>query len=414
MTGALPASLLRERPFVQFWVARISTTIAVNMQAVAVGWQMYELTGQPRDLGLVGLVQFVPSFLLVLVAGHFADRHDRRRIISTAQAIAGLVSLPLAIGTATGVLTREWILATVFVIGVARAFEQPTVAALLPVLVPPALLPRAVASSSAAGQMGMIAGPAIGGLIYAVSPILVYSLCSALFLVASVLMFLIRVRAQPAKREPVTLERLFAGIAFIRQNPIVLGAIMLDLFAVLVGGAVALLPVFARDILQTGPWGLGVLQAAPGVGALVVSVLMTRFPPRQRVGPVIFAAVAGFGTATLAFALSTSFVVSVTALVVVGATDMVSVVARQTLIQLHTPDAMRGRVSAVTSMFVTASNQLGQFRAGSMAQWIGAVPTVIIGGFGTLVVVLACWRMFPALARVDRFEPAEPGAAKTV
>ena len=188
---------------------------------------------------------------------------------------------------------------------------------------------------------------------------------------------------------------------------------MLDLFAVLLGGATALLPIFARDILATGPWGLGVLQAAPGAGALVVSVVLTRFPPRQRVGPVIFAAVTGFGFATLAFALSNSFVVSVMALVVLGGTDMVSVVARQTLIQLHTPDAMRGRVNAVSSMFVVASNQLGQFRAGAMANWIGAIPTVLIGGVGTLIVVLACWRMFPALARVDRFEPAEPGVTKT-
>jgi len=318
----------------------------------------------------------------------------------------------LTVGTASGEMTREWILGTVFVVGVARAFEQPTVAALLPALVPSRLLPRAVAASSAAGQMGMIVGPAIGGLLYAVSPILVYGLCCSLFIVASILMFLLRTRPHEAKRAPVTLEHIFAGIRFIRANPIVLGAMVLDLFAVLLGGAVALLPIFARDILHSGPWGLGVLRAAPAIGAVLVSMLLTQFPPRQRVGGVIFAAVTGFGFATLAFASSTLFILSTVALVVLGGTDMVSVVARQTLIQLHTPDAMRGRVNAVSSMFVVASNQLGDFRAGVMASWLGAVPAVLIGGIGTLLVVAGCWRMFPALARVDQFEPVEPGAAK--
>ncbi len=404
MTDPLPASLLRERPFVQFWIARFSTTIALHMQAVAVGWQMYDLTGNPLDLGLVGLVQFVPSLLLVLLAGHVADRHDRRRIISMAQMIAGLASALLTVGTAGGFLSREWILGTVFVVGVARTFEAPTTFAFLPALVPAALLPRAVAASSAVGQTGMIVGPAIGGLIYVVSPILVYALCCALFLAASILVFRVRVAPQTVMREPIDLARLFAGIAFIRGNPIVLGAIMLDLFAVLLGGATALLPIFARDILATGPWGLGVLRAAPGVGALIVSVLLAHVSFKRRVGHAIFAAVAGFGVAILVFALSTSFVLSTAALVVLGATDMISVVARQTLIQLHTPDAMRGRVSAVNSMFVVASNQLGDFRAGLMAAWLGAVPAVLIGGIGTLVVVLACLKMFPGLVRIDRFD----------
>jgi MFS family permease len=404
MTDPLPASLLRERPFVQFWIARFSTTIALHMQAVAVGWQMYDLTGNPLDLGLVGLVQFVPSLLLVLLAGHVADRHDRRRIISMAQMIAGLASALLTVGTAGGFLSREWILGTVFVVGVARAFEAPTTFAFLPALVPAALLPRAVAASSAVGQTGMIVGPAIGGLVYVVSPILVYALCCALFLAASILVFRVRVAPQTVMREPFDLARLFAGIAFIRRNPIVLGAIMLDLFAVLLGGATALLPIFARDILATGPWGLGVLRAAPGIGALIVSVLLAHVSLRRRVGHAIFAAVAGFGVAILVFALSTSFVLSTAALVALGATDMISVVARQTLIQLHTPDAMRGRVSAVNSMFVVASNQLGDFRAGLMAAWVGAVPAVLIGGIGTLVVVLACLKMFPGLVRIDRFD----------
>jgi MFS family permease len=402
MNEPLPASLLRERPFVQFWIARFFTTIAFHIQAVAVGWQMYELTNNPLDLGLVGLVQFVPAFVLVLVAGHFADRHDRRRIIAIAQVVAGIASAILTVGTATGFLTREWILATVFVVGIARAFEAPTLAAIVPALVPLPLLPRAVAGSSAVGQIGMIVGPAIGGL-----------LC-AMYLIGSILIALLRISPQPSAREPITLERLFAGIGFIRRNQLVLGAIMLDLFAVLLGGAVALLPIFARDVLATGPWGLGVLRAAPGVGALIVSVLLTQFSLRRRVGHMVFAAVAAFGIATIVFALSTSFILSTAALVVLGATDMISVVARQTLIQLHTPDAMRGRVSAVNLMFVVASNQLGDFRAGLVAAWLGAVPAVLIGGIGALAVVLACWRIFPALVRIDRFEHREAGVTKVM
>jgi MFS family permease len=406
-----PPSVLRERPFVQFWIARFSTTIALHMQAAAVGWQMYELTSDPLDLGLVGLVQFVPAFLLVLVAGHFADRHDRRRIIAAAQAVAGLASLLLTVGAASGFASRESLLAAVFVVGVARAFEAPTLSAFLPALVPPPLLARAVAGSSAAGQTGMIAGPAIGGLLYWLSPTLVYALCCALFLAASVTIFLLKVKPHQAAREPVTMERLFAGIGFIRHNPIVLGAIMLDLFAVLMGAAMALLPMFARDVLHTGPSGFGILRAAPGVGALVVSILLTQLSFNRRVGHVIFAGVAAFGLATIVFALSTSLILSTVALVVVGAADMISVVARQTLIQLYTPDAMRGRVSAVNSMFVVASNQLGDFRAGVAATLFGAVPAAVIGGVATLVVVVACWRLFPELTRVERLEVRDVVAA---
>jgi MFS family permease len=412
MSEPAPASLLRQRPFVQFWVARFCTTLAFQMQAVAVGWQMYDLTGNPLDLGLVGLVQFVPAFLLVLVAGHLADRHDRRRLAAMAMAVAGVASALLTAGTGAAFLTRTSILAIVFVVGIGRTFESPTVTALLPALVPAPLLSRAVAAASAVTQTGMIVGPAIGGVLYAVSPVLVYALCCALFLVGSLLVVLLPVGGQRVTREPVTLERLFAGIGFIGRNPIVLGAIMLDLFAVLLGGATALLPIFARDILGVGPWGLGLLRAAPGLGALIVSVLLTHISLKQRVGRMIFAAVAAFGAATLVFAFSTSLVLSTVALVVLGGADMISVVARMTLIQLHTPDAMRGRVSAVNSLFVVASNQLGDFRAGLVAAWLGAVPTVLIGGIGTLVVVLACWRLFPDLVRIERFE--SPPAAKTV
>jgi MFS family permease len=412
MSEPAPASLLRQGPFVLFWVARFCTTLAFHMQAVAVGWQMYDLTGNPLDLGLVGLVQFVPAFLLVLVAGHLADRHDRRRLAALAMAVAGLASALLTAGTAGAFLNRTWILAIVFLVGVGRAFESPTVTALLPALVPAPLLSRAVAAASAVTQTGMIVGPAIGGVAYAVSPVLVYGLCCALFIVGSILMILLPVGGQRVAREPVTLEHLFAGIGFIRRNPVVLGAIVLDLFAVLLGGATALLPIFARDILDVGPWGLGLLRAGPGLGALIVSVLLTHISLKQRVGRMIFAAVAGFGAATLVFALSTSLILSTAALVVLGGADMISVVSRMTLIQLHTPDAMRGRVSAVNSLFVGASNQLGDFRAGLVAAWLGAVPAVLIGGIGTLSVVLVCWRLFPDLVRIERFD--SPHAAKVV
>jgi MFS family permease len=412
-----PPSVLREPLFVRFWIARLSTTIALTMQAAAVGWQMYDLTRDPFDLGLVGLVQFVPSFLLVLVAGHFADRHDRRRIIAAAQGVAGFASALLTVGAVGGFLSREWLLAAVFVVGVARAFEAPTLSAFLPALVPPNLLARAVAASSTAGQTGMIAGPAIGGLLYLISPILVYALCCMLFLAASVTIFSLRVKPHETTRQPVTLERLFAGIAFIRHHPIVLGAIMLDLFAVLIGSVLALLPIFARDVLATGPGGFGLLRAAPAAGALIVSALLVHVSFNRRVGHLIFAGVAVFGLATIVFSLSTSLIVSALALVVVGGADMISVVARQTLIQLHTPDEMRGRVSAVNSMFVVGSNQLGDFRAGTVARlfdeigrlagataFVGAVPAALIGGIGTLLVVAACWRIFPELTRVDRLD----------
>jgi MFS family permease len=356
----------------------------------------------------------VPSFLLVLVAGHVADRHDRRRIVAAAMMVAGLASALLTFGTASELLTRTGILGVIFIVGIGRAFEQPTNLALLPALVPAALLPRAVAASSAVGQAGMILGPAVGGILYAISPVAVYGLCCGLFLIGSGLVLALRVRAQTARREPATLERLFAGVAFIRRNPIVLGAITLDLFAVLLGAVTALLPMFARDILTVGPWGLGLLRAAPGMGALVVSLLLTHLSLKQRVGRVIFVSVAAYGAATLIFALSHSLVLSTAALVLLGGADMIGVVARQTLVQLHTPDATRGRVNAVNSLFVIASNQLGDFRAGLVASWLGAVPAVVIGACGTLAVVLACWRIFPALARVDRFDSDAPDAAKTM
>jgi MFS family permease len=399
------ASLRRHRPFALYWVARVSSTVALQMQAVAVSWQMYDLPRNPLDLGLVGLTQFVPAALFVLVAGHVADRYDRRTIVRTCQLICGLATATLAIGTAYDAMSREALLAVVFVIGSCRAFEQTTLTTLLPGIVSMSLLPRATAAGASATQLAVILGPAIGGLIYAVNPVVVYSLCCGLYILASGLIGMVTAVRTARSREPVSLAVLFAGFAYIRRSPIILGAISLDLFAVILGGVFALLPVFARDVFDTGPWGLGLMRAAPGAGALIAAIVLTHWQPRQHVGRIIFASVAIYGIAIVVFALSQSFVLSMLALATLGMSDMVSVVIRMTLIQLYTPDDARGRISAVNSLFVIASNQLGEFRAGLMAAWLGAVPAVLIGGIGALLVVLAGRRVFAELYRVDTLEP---------
>ncbi len=397
------SSLLAHRPFVLFWLARVAGTLAIQMQTVAIGWQVYELTGSALDLGFVGLAQFIPAFILILPAGHFADRHDRRNIVRVCQSIQSVAMALLALGTATGFLTRDLILSLVVLIGAARAFEAPTAQALLPNLVPPAILQRAIAGSTSANQAAMIAGPALGGILYAINPTAVYALCGALFVFAATLISLIRIEQAPPKREPVTFQTITAGIAFIGRNPIVLGAISLDLFAVLFGGATALLPVYAHDIFQTGPWGLGLLRAAPAFGALSTALLLARRPLTRRVGRSMLMAVALYGLATAVFGISTSLPLSILALFCAGMADMVSVVVRHTLVQLETPDAMRGRVSAVNFLFIGTSNQLGEFRAGVNAYWFGAVASVVMGGLGTLIVVALWAKLFPPLLQVDRF-----------
>jgi MFS family permease len=379
----------------------VATSLAFQMQAVAVGWQGYALTGSAFYLGLIGLAQFLPMFLLSLVVGQVVDRFDRRRVASACQLIEALAAATLAAGSASGWLGRESLLAIVCVVGAARAFEGPTLHALVPGLVPGPLLPRAVAGSASANQTATILGPALGGLLYGAGATAVYSAAGALFLGASLLVARIRMQRVPPTREPVSLESLFAGVAFIRSRPAILGAISLDLFAVLLGGATALLPIYARDLLRTGPWGLGFLRAAPAVGALSMSVVMARHPLRRRVGRTMFGAVALFGLATIVFAVSTSLLLSLGALVVLGAADVISVVIRNSLVQIETPDAMRGRVSAVHSMFIGTSNQLGEFESGVTAAVFGVVPAAVLGGVGTIVVSLLWWRLFPDLARID-------------
>jgi len=338
---------------------------------------------------------------LTLAVGHVADRYDRRMVVRICQIVEGLAAAALAWGSFSGWQSKESILAVVFVAGAARAFEAPTLHALVPGLVPALLIPRAVAWSASAHQTATILGPALGGLLYTAGPTVAYATASILFLTASSLIALIRIERTPPNREPVSLQSLFAGIVFIRNQPVILGAISLDLFAVLLGGATALLPVYARDILVAGPWGLGLLRSAPAVGALAMSIFLARHMIEHRIGRIMFGAVMIFGAATIVFALSTSFVLSLGALVVLGAADVISVVIRSSLVQIKTPDAMRGRVSAVNSMFIGTSNQLGEFESGLTAALFGVVPAVLIGGAGTLVVVILWMRLFPQLVRID-------------
>ncbi|MBN8508915.1 MAG: MFS transporter [Burkholderiales bacterium] len=391
----------------RLWWARLAGVAASQMLLVAIGWQMYDLTGSAWDLGLVGLLQFLPALALVLVAGHVVDRRHRARIVALCVAAQGLVALVLALAPFAALPQRTLLLALSVVLGAVRAFQMPAQQALVPLLVPAALLPRAMAFASAGLQGAIIAGPALGGFVYVAGASVVYGLCATLFGLAAGLVLRIR-HPDPPPGEPLSLEALMAGVRYVRQNKVVLGAVSLDLFAVLLGGAVALLPMFAKDILQVGPWGLGLLRGAPALGALAMSVLLTRWPIARRAGPKLFAAIAIYGLATLVFGLSTSFALSLAALMVTGAADMVSVVVRQTMIQLQTPDAMRGRVSAVASVFIGASNQLGEFESGATAAWLGPVGSVVLGGAGTLLVAALWWRWFPALARRDTLVPG-PG-----
>lgn len=399
--------LTRQRAYMRMWFARIFGTTGNQMLMVAVGWQMYELTGSAWDLGLVGLYQFAPALLLTLVAGHVADRVHRGRIIAGCLVTQAAVAMILVAATqGWGVhhswASRELLLAVSVMLGVARAFQMPAQQALTPVLVPPTMLPRAMAFSSAGMQTAVIGGPALGGVIFVAGAAAVYATCAFLFAAGCVLIAVLRYDHVPPPREPVTLRTLLAGVEFVWQRKALLGAVSLDLFAVLLGGATALLPMFAKDILHVGPWGLGLLRAAPAAGALLMSAVLTRWPLERRVGPTMLSAVALYGVCMMVFGLSTSFVLSLGVLAVSGGADMVSVVVRQTLVQIETPNEMRGRVSAVNSVFIGASNQLGEFESGATAALLGPVGSVVAGGVGTLLVAAAWFRLFPSLSRRDK------------
>ncbi|HJW25497.1 MAG TPA: MFS transporter [Rhodocyclaceae bacterium] len=393
--------LIAQRDFTFFWASRLAGMVANQMLMVAVGWQMYDITGSAWDLGLVGLFQFVPALVLTLPAGHVADKLHRGRIFTFCMLAQAAVALTLLAATTRGFASRELILGVSVVLGVARAFQMPAQQALIPLLVPPALLGQAIALSASGMQAAIVCGPAIGGVLYATGAAHVYLACALALLLAGALMVAVRYSHQPAAGQ-TTLRTVLAGLSFVWGHKTVLGAISLDLFAVLLGGATALLPIFARDILHTGPEGLGLLRAAPAAGALLMSLAMLRWPLGRRAGCVLLLAVAVFGLATVVFGLSRDFGLSLLALAVTGAADNVSVVVRQTLVQAETPDEIRGRVSAVNSIFIGASNQLGEFESGATAALLGPVGSVVLGGVGTILVAAAWLRLFPALARRAR------------
>lgn len=424
------ARLREQHDYLRLLSARVTGGAANQMLMVALGWQMYDLTSSAWDLGLVGLAQFLPALMLTLPAGHLVDQHDRRLLLAGSLTLQSLVALCLALSCTQGWIGPHMILALSVVLGMARALQMPSQQALLPSLVPALLLPRAVAAASSSMQAAVIAGPALGGALYALSPSMsgllspqtaaaigaasqaranwgaavVYAVSLALLITAVCAALTIRHRPAERLRRAADLAQLTAGIRFIWQRPVVLGAISLDLFAVLLGGATALLPIFARDILHTGPEGLGMLRSAPALGAVVVGLGLARMPITRRVGRALLGAVAVFGFSMIAFALARSFWLAFAVLAVSGAADMFSVVIRQSLVQLETPDEMRGRVGAVNSVFIGASNQLGEFESGSTAALLGPVGSVLMGGIGTLVIVMLWCKLFPALAQRDRLQ----------
>jgi len=389
----------------RFLTARLATSIAVQMQTVAVGWQVYEITRDPLDLGLIGLSQFLPFVLLVLPAGHFADRHVRQKLLSACYGLM-LVCALLLLGFSLSGLTVVWpVFAVMVLFGVARAFAMPTGQALLPNVVPPALFGRAVAVNSTTWQLSTIAGPAIGGIVFLAGAPVVYGSVAALLALAVILMFGVKAPAPRKSADSAGWDSLLEGLRFVFRRRTILGAISLDLFAVLFGGATALLPAYASDILQAGPDGLGLLRAAPGAGAAVVALVLAWRPLTERVGPAMLWGVALFGLATVVFGVSTSFLLSLAALAVLGAADMVSVYIRHLLVQLETPDEIRGRVSAVSAVFIGASNELGEFESGVTAAWWGLRPAVVVGGVASVLIAGLWARWFPELRRLERFGP---------
>jgi MFS family permease len=399
----------RHRGFTLFWIARFLNNLAAQIVSVAVGWQVYDLTRNPFDLGLVGLIQFAPALLLVLVTGAASDRYNRRAIVAVCQIAEGGAAAALVWLTATGAVSVGLIFAVLLGFGIARAFIGPASQSLIPNLVPLADLPGAIAVSTSAWLLSGIAGPALGGLLYGFSAEFAYGTAFALFVAAAVLVFNVPKPLQKTMREPVSWTALVAGVRYVFRDKIVLGAVSMDLFAVLLGGAVALLPAYARDILDAGPLGLGFLRSAAGVGAIVTAALLAARPIRDHAGRIMLIAVGAFGLATLVFGVSKNLWLSVAALTVAGAADMVSVYIRETLIQVWTPDSVRGRVSAVNQVFIGASNELGEFRAGTMAALIGLVPAVVAGGVGTIAVAALWARIFPQLRDTRTLVP--PAAA---
>jgi MFS family permease len=402
----------RHSSYARFFFARFLGAFATQILSVSVGWQMYDKTGSTFYLGLIGLVQFLPSLLLILVTGSVADRYNRRVIVAACMVLSALCGGALLALTIADAFEPTIVFAILVVFGIERAFAAPAVQSLSPNLVPPKDLSNAVAWNSSSWQTASIVGPVAGGLLYGLSSTVAYSVCFLFFVAAAILVFTIPRPPQRMSNKAVTRDSLLAGFRFIFGEKVVLGAISLDLFAVLLGGAIALMPVFARDILTLGPWGLGLLRAAPGVGAIIVAIALASFPIRHNAGTFMFIGVALFGVGTILFGLSETAWVSIAALMLMGAADMASVYVRETLIALWTPDEVRGRVNAVNMVFVGASNELGEFRAGTMAHFIGPVPAVVVGGIGTLAVAVIWALGFPQLRKIDGLEAPERHEAR--
>jgi MFS family permease len=385
--------------FVLFQIARFLIVAAVEMQAVAVGWQVYEITKRPLDLGYVGLAQFLPSILLFPLSGHASDRYERRTVLSLCYGGYAVCFVLLLILTERSTPSMTAIYAVLILIGIVRSFNATASRSILPQLVPEEHFPNAVAWNATIFQASTILGPAFGGIVYAAfhGPSAVYLIATITAIAATISTFRVKPEVKARPREPMTLKTVFAGLDYIWSKKIILGAISLDLFAVMLGGAVALLPVYAREILHTGPWGLGLLRTAPGAGAAVMAVALAHRPLRGKSGPTLFWAVAGFGICTIIFGLSHNLTLSLIALFLLGASDMISVIIRATLTQLATPDEMRGRVTAVDMIFIGTSNEFGQFESGVTAQWFGTVPAVVLGGVGTLIVIALWAWWFPDL-----------------
>jgi MFS family permease len=397
----------RHVDFLLYQIERLSIVAALEMQSVAVGWQVYEITRRPLDLGYVGLAQFLPNIFLFLLAGHAADRFNRKRLLLICNVGFAVCSALLIEITRIGPHSVRPIYTVLVLLGIMRAFNSPAGRALLPSLVPIEVFPNAVAWNSTAYHTAAILGPAIGGLLYALfrGPTAVYITSVIACVIATAALARIHVRASVREKEKVSVRTVLAGLNYIWTHKIIFGSISLDLFAVLLGGAVALLPVYAREILHTGPWGLGLLRAAPGTGASLMAILLAYQPLRRQVGKTMLFCVAGFGIFTIVFGISHSFVLSLISLMLVGASDMISVVIRGTLVQIATPDSVRGRVNAVDMIFIGASNEFGEFESGVTAQWFGTVPAVILGGVGTIVVVALWASLFPELRKADSLTP---------
>ncbi len=404
-------SLLRHGQYRIYFATRVATALAYQMLFVAVGWQVYDLTNSALDLGLVGLLLFIPSVPGTLLVGHVADHYDRRWVIRLAQIGKAICAGVLTVGSFTGTLSVYVIFSTVLAIGFCRAFDTPTLNTLVPGIVPKEMISRAVAGGSMANQVATISGPALGGILYIFGPEVVYGLCFLAFITASILVGFIRLSYPPREKKPITFETVFAGFTYLRQNRIIFGAISLDLCVIMLGGVIALLPVYARDILQTGPWGLGLLRSAPAVGALIATIFLTRATLRRNSGKLIICALCIYGFTVLVFGISNWLPLSLAALMVYGAMDTLNAVIRQSMIQSRTPNDKLGRVMSVSSMFTSSASTLGQFESGVMAAIFGVVPSVLIGGFGAIAIALLWIKLFPELWRVQSVVPEKEDRA---